>query len=121
MSDKPTAQGAPTPTRSVSEGDEKTLAYASGWCANEKTLAYASGWCATPATDRGAFRRLLPWLGLAGVAGLLALQADRLTDPATLGLHDYVAYWSAGRLNALGQDPYSPPGLLALQRTVGWA
>ncbi len=73
------------------------------------------------ASTAGPLRRLLPWLGLAGVAGLLALQADRLTDPAALGLHDYVAYWSAGRLNALGQDPYSPAGLLALQRTVGWA
>jgi hypothetical protein len=65
-------------------------------------------------------RRLLPWIGLAAVAGLLALQSDRLTDPAVLGLHDYVAYWSAGRLNALGSNPYSPEQLLPVQQAVGW-
>jgi hypothetical protein len=37
-----------------------------------------------------------------------------------LGLGDYIAYWSAGRVLAEGRNPYSPKELLAVQRAQGW-
>lgn len=65
-------------------------------------------------------RSLLAWAGLAVLAVVLILQADRLTDPSLLGLADYIAYWSAGRLNVTGENPYSPATLLELQHGLGW-
>jgi len=73
-----------------------------------------------PAVPR-PLRQSLCWAALA-VAGLaVVLQADRLADFKALGLGDYIAYWSAGRLNAAGENPYSPENLLPLQRDLGWA
>lgn len=65
-------------------------------------------------------RAALTWVGLAAVIGALAWQGARLPDVRALGLGDFVAYWSAGRLNARGEDPYSPAGLLPVQQEVGW-
>jgi hypothetical protein len=65
-------------------------------------------------------RRLFPFAGLLAAGLILASQTSRLQALGTLGLHDYVAYWSAGRLNAQGTNPYAPEALLAVQRAVGW-
>jgi hypothetical protein len=39
---------------------------------------------------------------------------------SALGLGDYIAYWSAGRVLAEGGNPYSPRELLAVQQAQGW-
>ena len=39
---------------------------------------------------------------------------------SALGLGDYIAYWSAGRVLADGGNPYSPKALLAVQHAQGW-
>jgi hypothetical protein len=63
---------------------------------------------------------LLPWiLGVALALAVAALAAQVARAPgglARLPLYDYVAFWSAGRLNACGEDPYDPDRLAALQR-----
>jgi hypothetical protein len=66
------------------------------------------------------FRKTLAWVALGVILVLGIAQAGRLGDLGASGLHDYVAYWSAGRLNALGKDPYSPEELLPVQQEVGW-
>ena len=75
---------------------------------------------ATTLPNRTSFRRTLLSAGLAIVAVLLALQGGRLANVTALGTGDFIAYWSAGRLNAQGQNPYSPEALLPLQRAEGW-
>jgi hypothetical protein len=73
---------------------------------------------ATPVTSR---RQLAAWIGLALVGLVLISQAGRATGLAgALGLADYIAYWSAGHVNAHGGNPYSPETLLALQHDLGW-
>jgi hypothetical protein len=42
-----------------------------------------------------------------------------LTDPNLLRPSDFVEYWSAGRLNLAGGNPYDPAQLFALQRDYG--
>jgi hypothetical protein len=59
-------------------------------------------------------KTVLVWIALA--LGILVLTQLKFTAP----LYDYVAYWSAGRLNLQGLNPYDPNQLLALQRQVGW-
>jgi hypothetical protein len=51
---------------------------------------------------------------------VVVLQASRLNVLASLGLGDFIAYWSAGRVNALGENPYSWEVLLPLQQDLGW-
>jgi Glycosyltransferase family 87 len=74
----------------------------------------------TTLPNRTPFRRTLLWAGFAIVAVLLALQGGRLANVTALGTGDFIAYWSAGRLNAQGQNPYSPEALLPLERAEGW-
>ncbi len=50
---------------------------------------------------------------------LLWLGWSLVNNPALLPPDDFVEYWAAGRLNAAGQDPYSPELLLPLQRLAG--
>src|SRR4051794_33671558 len=65
-------------------------------------------------------RTLSPWL--LGAALLVAVGACGWQLARTPGgllhlpLYDYAAFWSAGRLNAQGEDPYDPDRLAALQR-----
>jgi hypothetical protein len=35
-------------------------------------------------------------------------------------LEDFSEYWSAGRLNAAGSNPYDPGLMLREQRQIGW-
>jgi hypothetical protein len=51
----------------------------------------------------------------------IGLQAGRLANVRALGLGDFIAYWSAGRLNAHEENPYSPDALLPIERAQGWA
>jgi hypothetical protein len=76
---------------------------------------------ASTATPETARRQWVAWVGLAGLGVALFAQAGRVSDvAAALGLADYIAYWSAGHQNAQGENPYSPEGLLVLQRGLGW-
>jgi hypothetical protein len=63
---------------------------------------------------------LLPWFlggALVAASGLLALQVAAAPQVVPhWPLYDYSAFWAAGRLNALGQDPYDPVLLETYQR-----
>jgi hypothetical protein len=65
------------------------------------------------------FRHLL--VGATAIVTLLALlwQLPRLMDPELFPVDDFVEYWSAGRLNLTGGDPYSAEQLFPLQQEVG--
>jgi hypothetical protein len=65
--------------------------------------------------------RRLVFLGAALVLAAAALAGQLLRHPSAwleMPLYDYVAFWSAGRLNQLGEDPYDPDRLAVLQREV---
>ncbi|HKI33776.1 MAG TPA: glycosyltransferase 87 family protein [Gemmataceae bacterium] len=64
-------------------------------------------------------RRLAAWGVRAAVVAVLLWQCTRLTDPALLRPSDFVEYWSAGRLNLAGRNPYGAEELFALQRDYG--
>ena len=53
------------------------------------------------------------------MAGLIPFTAWRLAQPDILQWDDAVEYWSAGRLNARGQNPYDPEALHRLERQAG--
>ena len=56
-------------------------------------------------------------VALAAAGLLLLLQSRRLLeDRSILPMDDFVEYWAAGTLNALGQNPYDPDRLLRLER-----
>jgi hypothetical protein len=59
-------------------------------------------------------RSIISW-GLLFLA-MWALSRLKLSVP----LYDYVEYWSAGRLNNFGLNPYDPKLLLEMQQSVGW-
>jgi hypothetical protein len=71
----------------------------------------------TPETTMAG--RLTRWGLRAVVVGLLLWQCGRLTDPKLLRPSDFVEYWSAGRLNLVGGNPYGSDELFALQRDYG--
>jgi hypothetical protein len=55
------------------------------------------------------------------VLAALVWQAPQISERLSiLGLGDYIAYWSAGRVLAEGGNPYSPKELLAVQSAEGW-
>jgi hypothetical protein len=73
-----------------------------------------------PAVCRTRLRRLLVWTGLAGTLVVLVLCVIRLAaNPGVMPPADFAMYWAAGRLNAYGENPYSPERALALQREAG--
>jgi hypothetical protein len=59
-------------------------------------------------------KKLILW-GLLFLA-ILAISRMKLSVP----LYDYVNYWSAGRLNVQGDNPYDLEQLLSLQTLGGW-
>lgn len=59
-------------------------------------------------------KKLVLW-GLLFLA-IIAFSRLKLSVP----LYDYVNYWSAGRLNAQGDNPYNLEQLLTLQHQGGW-
>lgn len=64
-------------------------------------------------------RRLLTWTGLILCLFLLYQLAPVLTSERIFQIDDFVEYWSAGRLNLAGQNPYAPELMEALQRSIG--
>ncbi len=67
---------------------------------------------------RRAFRTaLLAALTVILLASLTPRLADRFLS---LPDHDFVEYWSAGRLLISGGNPYSPAEVLAVERSQGW-
>src|SRR5262249_2023736 len=73
----------------------------------------------TTAARVTAARRLVGWGARAAVGALLLWQCARLTDPALLRPSDFVEYWSAGRLNLAGGNPYDAQELFPLQHDYG--
>jgi len=66
------------------------------------------------------FRTVLSSVALLFVGLLLAWQVARLlANPTIWPPDDFVEYWAAGRLALNGEDPYSPPKLLELERLAG--
>ena len=51
---------------------------------------------------------------------LTAIKVKQLADRAVLPFDDFLAFWSAARLELLGKNPYSLDALLAQQKVVGW-
>ena len=68
-----------------------------------------------------ATRRIMVWLLLAAAIALLVSRLAYLATIRPLPTDDFVAYWSAGRLNVTGGNPYSPEQLWPLQRAAGWS
>lgn len=50
---------------------------------------------------------------------LIWLAMQQLSDPDFLFFDDFVEYWSAGRLNLFGGNPYDPAQLAPIQRDTG--
>ncbi len=66
-------------------------------------------------------RRSLVRLGLALTLAALAWELWRWAGQGfTFHIDDFVEYWAAGRLFLSGGNPYDPPSLLRVQRSVGW-
>jgi len=68
------------------------------------------------------YYKLFLW-GALGLSLLLLypLATTALLDARVVGVDDFVQYWAAGRLNALGGNPYDPEQLRPLQRASGGA
>jgi Glycosyltransferase family 87 len=54
------------------------------------------------------------------VAALFALAVLFATLPISWPLDDFAEYWAAGRLNAVGANPYDTSLMLDEQRNIGW-
>jgi hypothetical protein len=66
-------------------------------------------------------RNLTAIAALVLVLAALVWQAPQVSQRfSALGLGDYIAYWSAGRVLADGGNPYSPEELLVVQQAEGW-
>ena len=62
--------------------------------------------------------RILVWTLLIASLVILSQLTTRFMRPEWLGRDDFVEYWSAGKLNATGGNPYDPSQMLALQNQV---
>jgi hypothetical protein len=54
------------------------------------------------------------------VALIATIVAIAGADLNKISLDDFIEYWSAGRLNLTGGNPYSYEEMLAIQRQLGW-
>ena len=72
----------------------------------------------TLATPRA--RRLAILGALVVLALVVMIAAVARADLDKIGVDDFIEYWSAGRLNLTGGNPYSPTQMLALERATGW-
>jgi hypothetical protein len=73
----------------------------------------------TDPSSRAARRKRLTWLGILTGLIVLAYELSAVTIDPRLLADDYVEYWSAGRLNLTGGDPYAADQLLPLERAAG--
>jgi hypothetical protein len=69
---------------------------------------------------RRAARRPALLVLLVILLALLGRALVRLSDPAITPHDDFISSWAAGRLHALGHDPYDPAAILAEQQAAGW-
>jgi len=70
--------------------------------------------------NRSPSRRLFLVCGLVVLGIVILLQvAHLMANPAIMPMDDFVEYWAAGRLNAVGENPYDPAKLLPLQQLAG--
>jgi hypothetical protein len=60
-------------------------------------------------------------LALVVLSAGVAACAPRLLNPATLGVQDFVCFWSSARVIDRGGNPWSAQELLPLQNDNGWA
>ena len=51
---------------------------------------------------------------------LVILAAVLVTANISWPFDDFIEYWAAGRLNAVGQNPYDASELLRIEKEVGW-
>lgn len=51
---------------------------------------------------------------------LLCLLIPLLVQQVGVPRDDFIAYWAAGRLNALGENPYEPAQIFRVQKDAGW-
>lgn len=72
-----------------------------------------------PITSTSASRRSLLVSALLLMMIVTVIVYSR-ADLERIGVDDFIEYWSAGRLNLGGDNPYSQTRLLALQREIGW-
>ena len=73
-----------------------------------------------PPAPRSRLRSVLMGLALAAALAAICWKGARLlSDPTVLPPDDFVEYWAAGRLNALGQNPFEGSLLLPLEREAG--
>jgi hypothetical protein len=69
----------------------------------------------------GNRKTIVVWIALVVLLVLLAFRFDSEAFAERLGLGDFIAYWSAGRQLASGENPYDWRALLALQQPLGWS
>jgi len=64
---------------------------------------------------------LLTWIGLAMTLVILAYELTALAkNLGWLQVTDFMSFWTAGRLNVTGLNPYDNDQLLRLQKEIGW-
>ncbi len=73
-----------------------------------------------PVEIRQIKRNILVALALGLCIVLAVWRVPRLLDARVLGVADFVEYWSAGRVNLSGGNPYAADELMSLQRAAGW-
>jgi hypothetical protein len=70
--------------------------------------------------DRPVYYRILvAALFVISLIILFWLAMQKLSDPDFLFFDDFVEYWSAGKLNLMGGNPYDPEQLIPVQRQTG--
>jgi Glycosyltransferase family 87 len=74
----------------------------------------------TTAAPPTAFRRVLLAAGVVTVVVVCAWLTGRLFRDGLNAPIDFAAFWTAGRLNAEGHNPYSGAEVRAVQRALGW-
>ncbi len=71
--------------------------------------------------SKGRLRQVLTWALLLACLGILAGLLPNLIKPEQLAADDFVLYWSSGRLNVTGGNPYSYDQMAAMQASTGRA
>jgi hypothetical protein len=69
---------------------------------------------------RRDLRDLLKWCLVVVLLYFAAVKVKQLSDKAALPFDDFLAFWSAARLELQGKNPYSLDALLTEQETAGW-
>ena len=65
------------------------------------------------------YRLFLSWIILVILLAMTGYQLNYLAKTGAL-INDFAEYWTAGRLNLSGGNPYDPEQLFVLQKEIGW-